>query len=304
MNGIINIFKPEGITSNGVIKEIKKLTGENKIGHIGTLDPLAKGVLPLFLGKYTKLIPYCNLDDKVYEAVAHLGATSTTLDREGDISAVPIPDNCNMEAVMNCLQSFLGESEQIPPMYSAIKVNGKKLYEYARAGKTIQRKPRQISIYAIKLIELRFPEITFEVKCSKGTYIRTLVDDIAKKLGTRAYLKDLTRLASGAFFVENNALALERAKKMDKSDLQRKFIDPKYILSDWHDVEISSTILLKHISQGRTIPVPLDTERSFSPKERISKAIATTQSRELVATGNLEFSQDAGCRFSPEKVFI
>ncbi len=304
MNGIINIFKPEGITSNGVIKEIKKLTGEKKIGHIGTLDPLAKGVLPLFLGKYTKLIPYCNLDDKVYEAVAHLGATSTTLDREGEIKQVPIPADCNKEVINDCLQSFLGTSDQIPPMYSAIKVDGKKLYEYAREGKNIERKSRSIIIYTIKLVEFRYPEIKFEVKCSKGTYIRTLVDDIAKKLGTRAYLKDLIRTASGTFFVTNNALALDRAKKMDKSDLQRKFIDPKYILSDWHDVEINSNLLLKHISQGRTIPVPLDTERSLSPKERISKAIATTQSGELVATGTLEFSQDAGCRFSPEKVFI
>ncbi len=304
MNGILNIFKPAGITSNGVIKEVKKLTGEKKIGHIGTLDPLAKGVLPLFLGKYTKLIPYCNLDNKVYEAVANLGATSTTLDCEGEIKPVPIPENCDLDAVSNCLKSFLGESEQIPPMFSAIKVNGKKLYQYAREGKIIERKPRKIIIFDIRLIDFDPPEIKFEVKCSKGTYIRTLVDDIAKKLGTRAYLKDLTRLASGDFFLKNNALTLEKAKKMDKSDLQRNFIDPKYILSDWHDVEIDSTILLKHISQGRTIPVPLDTKRFSNLEKRFSKAIATTQSGELIATGNLEFSQDTGCIFCPEKVFI
>jgi tRNA pseudouridine55 synthase len=226
------------------------------------------------------------------------------LDCEGDIESVPIPETCTKEAVAECLQSFLGESEQLPPMFSAVKVNGKKLYQYAREGKTVERKLRSIVIFTIKLIEFHSPKIRFEVKCSKGTYIRTLVDDIAKKLGTRAYLKGLTRLASGNFFEKNNALALDSAKKMDKSDLQRKFIDPKYILSDWHDVEVDSAILLKHISQGRTIPVPLDKRRFSGLEKPFSKAIATTQSGELVATGNLEFSQDAGCQFSPEKVFI
>jgi tRNA U55 pseudouridine synthase TruB len=127
---------------------------------------------------------------------------------------------------------------------------------------------------------------------------------MAVKLGTRAYLKELTRLASGRFFTQNNALPLDKAKKMDKSDLQKNFIDPQYVLSDWHKVEIDSTTLLKHISQGRTIAVPLDKARFSNLEKRFSKAIVTTQSGELVATGNLEFSQDTDSTFSPEKVFI
>lgn len=304
MKGIINIFKPSGITSNGVINEIKKVTGERKIGHIGTLDPLAEGVLPLFLGKYTKLIPYCNLDDKTYLATARLGGRSTTQDREGDIETVPIPESCTPAAIEFCLHAFLGESDQLPPMYSAVKIKGRKLYQYAREGITVERKARRIMIREIELVAIDMPAVTFRVKCSKGTYIRTLVEDVGEKLGTAAYLSALTRLASGRYFDKSNAIPLSEAKKIDKSDLQSRFIDPKYILSDWHDVEIQSTLLLKHISQGRTIPVPLDIERLSVPERQNSKAIATNQSGDLIATGSLEFSQDTGCIFRPEKVFI
>ncbi len=304
MNGIINIFKPEGITSNGVVNAIKRLTGEKKIGHIGTLDPLAKGILPLFLGKYTKLISHCNQETKTYRAIATLGATSTTLDREGEIETVQIPEECTPKKIEETLHTFVGESEQIPPMYSAVKIKGKKLYQLARKGLEVEREPRLITLLQIRLLDSDLPDFSFEVTCSKGTYIRTLVDDIAKKLGTRAYLKDLTRTACGKIFTEKNALGLEDAKKMDKSDLQRKFIDPKYILYDWHEVRIDSAKLQRHISQGRTIPVSLDQISFSDPEKPISKAIARSQSGELIAAGSLEFSQDSGSRFCPEKVFI
>jgi tRNA pseudouridine55 synthase len=304
LNGILNIFKPEGITSNGAINVIKRLTGEKKIGHIGTLDPLARGVLPLFLGKFTKLIPYCNQEVKTYKAIAILGATSTTLDREGEIQSVPIPESCTADTVKSTLDAFTGELEQIPPMYSAVKIGGKKLYQLARAGQEIERKPRKITIFHNRLLDYSPPEFFFEVKCSKGTYIRSLVDDMAVKLGTRAYLKDLVRIACGDSFTEKNALDLDKAKIMDKSDLQRKFIDPKYVLQDWHEVGIDSAKLQRFISQGRTIPVSLDQISSSIPEERISKAIARTQSGDLIASGTLEFSQDSGFKFCPEKVFI
>lgn len=304
MNGILNIFKPAGISSNGVIKEIKRLTGEKKIGHIGTLDPLASGVLPLFLGKYTKLIPYCNQDYKVYRTVARLGAVSDTLDAEGELTPVPIPESCTLEAVKCCLESFIGQSEQIPPMFSAVKIEGKRLYQYARVGQTVQRTPRLITIFNLRLLRWQCPELHFEVTCSKGTYIRTLADDIAIKLGTRAYLKELTRLAHGRFFTQENALGLEQAKKMDKTDLQKNFIHPQYILSDWHKIEIDSAILLKHICQGRAVVVPLDNIRFSRLERQFSKALVFSQSGEPIATGNLEFSQDTDSTFSPEKVFL
>ncbi|MBU2513276.1 tRNA pseudouridine(55) synthase TruB [bacterium] len=304
MNGIINIFKPEGITSNGVIHEIKKTTGEKKIGHIGTLDPLATGILPLFLGKYTKLIPHFNLAHKTYRATARLGATSTTMDREGDITEVPVPVNLSKREILQALTSFLGTSEQMPPMYSAIKINGKKLYQYAREGKTIERQARKITIFDIRLLEYQEKTLEFEVQCSKGTYIRSLVDDIAIKVGTRAYLHHLIRTKCGDFFTEKNAIELSCAKKMMKSDLQSKFIDPKCILFDWHEVRIFSTSQRKQISQGRTIEIPADDICLSNRGKQFSNAIARTQNGELLATGILEFSQDSICRFRSGKVFI
>ncbi len=304
MNGILNIFKPEGITSNGVIYEVKKTTGEKKIGHIGTLDPLATGVLPLFLGKYTKLIPHFNLEHKSYRATARLGAMSTTMDREGDISDVPMPKQLTEDIILQTLSSFLGASEQTPPMYSAIKIKGKKLYQYAREGKTIERQARKITILDIRLLKFNGSTLEFEVQCSKGTYIRSLVDDIAIKLGTRAYLHELMRTKCGEFFTEKNAVELASAKKMIKSDLQSKFIDPKCILFDWHEVGVFSTLQRKQISQGRTIEIPADDIWLSNRGKQFSQAIARTQSGELLATGILEFSQDSICRFRPGKVFI
>ncbi|MCP4298896.1 MAG: tRNA pseudouridine(55) synthase TruB, partial [Proteobacteria bacterium] len=191
MNGIISIIKPEGITSYDVIREVKKVAKEKKIGHIGTLDPMATGVLPLFLGKMTKLIPFFNNGSKIYQVKAVLGAESTTLDREGEITAVPIPRSYSLLEIENVIKGFVGEIQQTPPIYSAIKVDGKKLYEYARAGKSVEIKSRNVIIFWIKNISYREPEFCFDVHCSKGTYVRTLAKDIAEKLGTSAYLQSL-----------------------------------------------------------------------------------------------------------------
>ncbi len=306
MNGILNIFKPEGITSNGVINEIKKISGEKKIGHIGTLDPLAKGVLPLFLGKMTKLIPYFNLDQKAYRAIATLGFKSTTLDREGDFTSIPIPENCDEHNIKTVLKSFEGEIKQIPPMFSAVKIKGKRLYQYARQGENIERPPRKIIIYQIDHIKCLLPDIHFEVRCSKGTFIRTLVDDLAIKLGTGGYLKELTRIQCGQYFNEQNSLKLDQIKKINKTDLQKNFIDPEYILMDWHIVEISSIKLRQYISQGRQIPVPLDDIRFSESGKHSSKTFVRFNQNELIAVGCLEFSQDSDTItiFRPTKVFI
>ncbi len=304
MNGILNVFKPENITSYGVIREIKQLTGEKKIGHIGTLDPMATGVLPLFLGKMTKLIPYFNLEEKTYRAVSILGGASTTLDREGEITSVPIPDLCNEQKVKNTLLEFIGEIEQIPPMYSAVKIKGKKLYEYAREGKEIERKPRLVTIFEIVNIDISLPKVSFEVRCSKGTYIRTLVADLGEKLGTSAYLDQLTRVKCGRFFSEENAINLSQIKKNNKTDLQRNFINPKYILSEWNNVEIKTKKNQDYICQGRPIVVSKDDIHFSTKGKNFLKTMAENQQNDLIAVGDLEFSQDATYIFRPSKVFI
>lgn len=207
MDGIINIYKPEGISSFDVVRSIRKLSGIKKVGHTGTLDPMAKGVLPICLGKSTKIVDYIMKDFKIYKAVLKLGEVSDTYDREGKIiqsSKVDVDEN----EVINVINSFIGEIDQVPPMYSALKVNGKRLYELARQGIEIERQSRKINIYDIIIEKINIPYVTFEVKCSKGTYIRSLCYDIGEKLNCGALMWDLERVATGKFTKEN-AIRLE-----------------------------------------------------------------------------------------------
>ncbi|SMC21702.1 tRNA pseudouridine synthase B [Clostridium acidisoli DSM 12555] len=207
MDGIINIYKPEGISSFDVVRNIRKLSGIKKVGHTGTLDPMAKGVLPICLGKSTKIVDYIMKDFKIYKAVLKLGEVSDTYDREGKIiqsSKVDVDEN----EIISVINSFIGEIDQVPPMYSALKVNGKRLYELARQGIEIERQSRKINIYDIIIEEINIPYVTFEVKCSKGTYIRSLCYDIGEKLNCGALMWDLERVATGKFTKEN-AIRLE-----------------------------------------------------------------------------------------------
>lgn len=223
LEGIIIVNKPKGCTSHDVVRKIKKIFG-NKVGHTGTLDPNATGVLPLLIGSATKLSYYLINHDKEYEVTLQLGIKTDTADSEGnivekqDLSEDFIKDILNKENLQKVLQSFIGKQEQIPPMYSAIKVNGKKLYEYARNGQEVDLKPRQIEIYNIELLEIKEKErqIKFVVSCSKGTYIRSLCEDIAKKLGTVGYMKELNRTKVGDFYIENS-VTLEEIEENKES---------------------------------------------------------------------------------------
>ena len=207
MSGILIVNKPENITSQGVVSRVKKALNIKKCGHTGTLDPLATGVLPVLVGNSTKLSKYLVEHNKIYRAVIELGKKSSTGDREGEIiETQEVPNNLDENKIKNVLKEFLGKQIQIPPIYSAIKVNGKKLYEYAREEKKVEIPKREIEIYGIELIEFEKEKstITFEVKCSKGTYIRTLCEDIAKKLGTIGYMKNLIRTKVDKFSIEES----------------------------------------------------------------------------------------------------
>ena len=216
MNGIIIVNKSKGYTSHDIVAKVKKITGE-KVGHTGTLDLLATGVLPLLIGKGTLCSKYLMNHDKTYKVVLKLGIKKSTGDEEGDtIQEETVNERLlENEEVRNVLESFLGKQEQIPPIYSAIKVNGKKLYEYARKGQEVEIKPRRITIYDIKLLKINkaSSEIQFEVSCSKGTYIRSLCEDIAKKMGTVGYMKELQRTKVGIFTVEQSVLFEDLTKE-------------------------------------------------------------------------------------------
>lgn len=217
LNGIIVINKPKNYTSHDVVAKVKKLLNIKKVGHTGTLDPNATGVLPLLLNSGTKLSKYLIEHDKEYEVTLKLGIRTDTLDGEGEVLEKKEVDRKmleNTKQIEKVLNSFTGKQTQVPPMYSAIKVKGKKLYEYARRGENVEVQPRQIEIYNIELqkVDIKKQEIEFEVQCSKGTYIRTLCEDIATKLGTIGYMKELNRTKVGKFGLEE-AITIEKLEE-------------------------------------------------------------------------------------------
>ncbi len=204
MNGIVNVNKPLGITSHDVVYRLRRILNIKKIGHTGTLDPDAQGVLPMCVGKGTKLAELITGADKQYLAELTLGAITDTQDASGEILERFDVNVCE-EDIIKAAKSFIGEIQQIPPMYSAIKIDGKKLYELAREGKTIERKPRSVTILNIEIrdIDLDANTVTMLVDCSKGTYIRTLCEDIGRSLGCGGHMSKLTRTRSGRFNIED-----------------------------------------------------------------------------------------------------
>lgn len=213
IDGVIAVFKPVDYTSHDVVAKLRRILHMKRIGHTGTLDPSVTGVLPICLGKATRLVEYIQDLPKAYECVLRIGQASDTEDASGEI-IVNHTDrvSCTEEDIAQVLQSFIGEIEQVPPMYSAVKVNGKRLYELARQGEVVERKARRVQIYRMDLIhidlEKRYPEVRFKVQCSKGTYIRTLCVDIGRALGYPALMAELIRTSSGHFELDQ-CLSLE-----------------------------------------------------------------------------------------------
>lgn len=297
------------MTSFDVIRRVKKITGQKKMGHIGTLDPLATGVLPLFLGKMTKLIPHFNLSDKVYEAEITFGFSSPTLDLEGELTAHPIPDSFSEELVLKALEGFKGDILQIPPMFSAIKKNGKKLYELARKGEEIEREPRPVTIYELDLLKFNIlgddnanqdhPKIKIRVHCSKGTYIRTLADDLGAKLGTKAILSGLERTQSGSQFFIEQAVTLDQIENNDQTTILKYFLDPASLLTTWLKLDLQEDAEIIRLSQGQKIRF----KNSVVGEKRETNQCFIYQSKKILALGHLEFSQDDPI-FVPEKVLI
>lgn len=212
VNGIVNVYKEKGYTSFDVVAKMRGIMHQKKIGHTGTLDPDAEGVLPVCLGKATKVCELLTDKDKIYEATLLLGVETDTLDISGKVlneAAVDVSE----EQICEAIHTFVGEIMQVPPMYSALKVNGQKLCDLARKGITVERKARPVHIFSIDILEINIPEVKIKVHCSKGTYIRTLCDDIGKKLGCYGCMKDLIRTKVSAFELVDS-LKLEEIENM------------------------------------------------------------------------------------------
>ncbi len=235
MDGVLNIRKEKGYTSFDVVAKLRGILHMKKIGHTGTLDPEAEGVLPVVLGKATKLVDLLTEKQKTYEALLHLGLETDTQDMTGTVlreKTVKVTED-EVRAVIN---DFLGEQQQIPPMYSALKVDGKKLYELAREGKTIERKARKVHFYEIDIKKIELPYVRFSVTCSKGTYIRTLCHDIGQKLGCGGCMEELLRTRSGNFVWEDSMTLAQVEEAVKNGTIGDRVISIGQVLKDYPEI--------------------------------------------------------------------
>lgn len=231
-NGIVNVYKEKGYTSHDVVAKLRGILKQKKIGHTGTLDPQAEGVLPVCLGTGTKLCDMLTDKDKEYEAVLLLGISTDTQDTTGMVLSEK-PVTVTEDEVRNRILAFVGEYDQIPPMYSAIKINGRKLYELAREGKEIERKARRVSIFSITVLSVELPRVRIRVECSKGTYIRTLCHDIGVSLGCGGCMEELIRTRAGTF-VKDSALTLsEIEQRRDEGRLTQCIVSVEKALEQY-----------------------------------------------------------------------
>ncbi len=240
IHGIINVYKEKGYTSHDVVAKLRGIAGQKKIGHTGTLDPDAEGVLPVCLGKATKVCELLTDKDKTYRAVLFLGQTTDTQDASGMVLETSDISNLNESQVTEAVQSFVGEYAQIPPMYSALKVDGKKLYELAREGKTVERKARNVKIHSIKILRVDLPRVEMEVSCSKGTYIRTLCHDIGEKLGVGGCMESLLRVRVGRFVLADSLRLSEIQKAKEDGNLEKILQPIDSVFEQYRAVRIRS----------------------------------------------------------------
>ncbi len=238
-SGIINVYKEAGYTSFDVVAKLRGILHIKKIGHTGTLDPDAVGVLPICIGKATKVCDMLTNTDKTYVATLLMGVSTDTCDISGTILDEK-EVNVTPEMVEKTIKSFIGEQDQIPPMYSAIKVNGKKLYELAREGKVIERKARRINIYNIEIIDLNLPRVKMRIDCSKGTYIRSLCNDIGEKLGCHGCMENLVRERVGNFSIDNTIIIEEIQSLMNENRVEEVVLPIDSVFSSYPALKVKA----------------------------------------------------------------
>ena len=259
IHGVINIHKEKGYTSHDVVAKLRGIVGQKKIGHTGTLDPDATGVLPVCLGKATKLCDMLTDKNKTYETVMLLGKETDTQDISGNVLCENSTDKLDEEGVKKAILSFVGDYMQVPPMYSALKVNGKKLYELAREGVEVERKARPVTILEIQIKEINLPRVRMEVSCSKGTYIRTLCHDIGEKLGCGACMEELIRTRVSRFKLEDSLTLSQVQELKEAGDLDKILVPIDEMFSNYEAITLKdefmsfvyngNTFLPKHVKQ-------------------------------------------------------
>ena len=294
-SGIINVYKEKGFTSFDVVAKLRGILRTKKIGHTGTLDPDAEGVLPVCIGRATKVCDILTDKDKIYEAVMLLGVETDTQDTSGEIlKELPVEVSENM--VREAILSFVGEYAQVPPMYSALKVNGKKLYELAREGKTVERKARNVQIFSIEILEIALPRVRMSVHCSKGTYIRTLCHDIGQKLGCGGCMEKLLRTKVGVFELKDTLKLAEIDALAKQGVVEERIISVDELFDDYFKVWIKEEFDVV-VHNGNRIKKKMFEQKLASNAERLR--VYDSKSEFI---GIYEFSKERG-DFKPVKMF-
>jgi tRNA pseudouridine55 synthase len=257
VSGILLLDKPLGLSSNHALQRVKRLYDARKAGHTGSLDPLADGMLPICFGDATKLSAFLLDADKHYWFRVKLGETTATGDTEGEVLKVRPIDDVTPDQIEQVLQKFVGEIQQLPPMYSALKHKGKRLYELAREGVEVEREPRTVRIYSLALGEVNLPEFELRVHCSKGTYVRTLAEDIGEALGCGAHVTALRRTGVGPYtgFEMYSMEMLEQTAEQGKPAIDRLLLPIDTALSDWPEVRVNADTAF-YLKQGQAVLVP------------------------------------------------
>ena len=294
MNGIFNIDKPYGISSMDVIRQIRNATNISKVGHGGTLDPLASGVIPVAIGNSTRLLEYILNNNKKYLAEITLGVSTNTYDREGEITKQADTSHINQQDIEELLKNFTGEMSQIPPMYSAIKSNGKKLYSLARKGINVERPPRTTIVYSILLKSYDNPVMKIEINCSKGFYVRSLANEIGELLNCGAHLTNLRRTASGSFLISQSNKLSTVIEKILCGDPKDILLDPTDYLENIDQI---------YLSENETNLVKTGRRIKLSPQyslKNINMALAFNADKSFLAILAPDYKTS---EWYPKKVF-
>lgn len=295
IDGILNVNKPYGITSMEVVRRVKRASGQKRVGHGGTLDPVATGVVPICFGQATRMMEYLIDSSKEYQAVVELGVTTDSYDSLGEVTSRQDTSGVTLEGVEQALEPFKGTIQQVPPMYSALKKEGKRLYDLARAGIEVEREARKVTVYDIKLVDWSPPLVTLEVSCGRGFYMRSLAYDLGQAIGCGGHLKSLIRTRGGVFRIESS-LTPEQVEQSFENDTWRDVIHPP-------DVVLSS---LRAVIVGKRIEDMIRNGRSLPPGVGIPRARPDEKCRVYTVDGRflavLLFDAPAG-QWRPEKVF-
>lgn len=295
-DGIINVYKEKGFTSFDVVAKMRGILGQRKVGHTGTLDPAAEGVLPVCAGKGTRLCDMLTDHDKTYRATLLLGVDTDTQDTTGTVLEERATDHLTEAQVREAIMSFVGDYDQVPPMYSALKVDGKKLYELAREGKVVERKARPVKIHEIVIESMNLPEVVMSVSCSKGTYIRTLCHDIGEKLAVGGCMKELLRTKVGRFLLEDTLTLSELQQMKDEGRLSEAVLPLEAVFEEYPEIRAKDEVLDKLVKNGNPF--------RFKGAEPVSdRAPYKVYSMDGQFIGIFEYSEEKRM-FYPRKVFL